>query len=219
MKKIVKMLLLAAVFTLALSVSAFAASGEDAGFCNVQTYVDGVEVVPMLADGETEATENDEEVYVDAVRATVTFSNATPNKYYLVVAQNSGNVPTADNVEYINQETAGSGSVSFDVYPKSLVSGKTYTIYISSNDGMEYTKVASFEYYAPAPAYIKGDVDLNDEVNMDDVIALLRHVVEMNIITDETSLAAGEVTGEAPVNMDDVIKLLRYVVEMIDSLD
>ena len=54
---------------------------------------------------------------------------------------------------------------------------------------------------------------------MDDVVALLNHVVKAEIITDVTSLANGEVTGDNDLNMDDVVKLLNYVVKAIDSLD
>ena len=65
----------------------------------------------------------------------------------------------------------------------------------------------------------KGDVNLDQEVNMDDVVALLNHVVKAEIITNTGALAAGEVTNDADLNMDDVVKLLNYVVKAIDSLD
>ena len=66
---------------------------------------------------------------------------------------------------------------------------------------------------------LKGDVNLDTEVNMDDVVALLNHVVKADIITDSAALAAGEVTNDTELNMDDVVKLLNYVVKAIDSLD
>ena len=69
------------------------------------------------------------------------------------------------------------------------------------------------------PLFDKGDVNLDNEVNMDDVVALLNHVVKADIITDSASLAAGEVTNDTELNMDDVVKLLNYVVKAIDSLD
>ena len=71
----------------------------------------------------------------------------------------------------------------------------------------------------PAETYLKGDVNQDSEVNMDDVVALLNHVVKADIITDSASLAAGEVTNDTELNMDDVVKLLNYVVKAIDSLE
>ena len=68
-------------------------------------------------------------------------------------------------------------------------------------------------------ASLKGDVNQDSEVNMDDVVALLNHVVKADIITDSAALAAGEVTNDTELNMDDVVKLLNYVVKAIDSLD
>ena len=66
---------------------------------------------------------------------------------------------------------------------------------------------------------LKGDVNLSGKVDMDDVVALLNHVVKANTIIDSEALALGEVTNDADLNMDDVVKLLNYVVKAIDSLD
>lgn len=217
MKKIMKMLLLAAIFTLALSVSAFAAgSGEEAGICDVETYVTGVTVTPMLADGETEAAQNTNKVYVNAERVTVTFSGATASKYYLVVALDDTNqYPTVgddgkNNVAYINQETASGETVSFDVYPKALVSGQTYNVYISSNDGSKYTKVASFSYYAP---FTPGDVNMDKVININDAMSVINHIVSKEILTGNNLLAA-EVTKDSPinVNINDAMEIINYIV-------
>lgn len=69
---------------------------------------------------------------------------------------------------------------------------------------------------------LKGDVNLDGTVDMDDVIALLCHVMKVDgeIITDATSLAMGEVTGNTSLDMDDVIKILQYVMKAgVESLD
>ena len=67
--------------------------------------------------------------------------------------------------------------------------------------------------------YLYGDGQLDGDVDMDDVITLLRHVAEMQEITDEQALECGDVTKDTEVSMDDVIKILRYVAEMTDSLE
>lgn len=229
MKKIMKMLLLAAIFTLALSVSAFAAgAGADAGICDVDIeaeFASTVTVTPKTADGDT-ATKNASGVYKDAERVTVTFSDATATKYYLVVALDEGQYPTVgddgeNNVAYINQETASSTSVSFDVYPKALVSGQTYTVYISSNDGMGYKPVASFSYYAP---YTLGDVNDDGAITPTDALLVLKHNAQLlNPDLTETQKLAANVTlpwkGDKEINPTDALRILQYNAQLITAWD
>ena len=83
----------------------------------------------------------------------------------------------------------------------------------------ETDMVMNFTLEMSALSGLKGDVNQNQEVNMDDVVALLNHVVKADIITDFAALAVSEVTNDTELNMDDVVKLLNYVVKAIDSLD
>lgn len=66
---------------------------------------------------------------------------------------------------------------------------------------------------------LKGDVNLDGVVDMDDVVALMQHVLMQELITDATALANGEVTNDTSLDMDDVVKLMQYVLKMVDSLD
>ena len=66
---------------------------------------------------------------------------------------------------------------------------------------------------------MKGDVDLNGVVDMDDVVVLMQHVLKAETITDATALSNGEVTNNTELDMDDVVKLMQYVLKAIDSLD
>ena len=63
-----------------------------------------------------------------------------------------------------------------------------------------------------------GDIDANGEINMDDVIKLLRHVSKAEEITDSKLLSAGEIIDDGQINMDDVIRLLRFVSKAIPNL-
>lgn len=69
------------------------------------------------------------------------------------------------------------------------------------------------------PTGLKGDVTLDGVVDMDDVVALMQHVLMAEVITDSTALANGEVTNDTSLDMDDVVKLMQYVLKAIDSLD
>ena len=74
-------------------------------------------------------------------------------------------------------------------------------------------------YTLDVELFLYGDAQLDGDVDMDDVIGLLRHVSEMQEITDERALECVEVTKDTTISMEDVIKLLRYVSEMTDSLE
>jgi len=65
---------------------------------------------------------------------------------------------------------------------------------------------------------IYGDIDDDGEINMDDVIKLLRHVSKAQVVTDPKLLAAGEIIEDGQLNMDDVIRLLRFVSKAIPNL-
>lgn len=64
-----------------------------------------------------------------------------------------------------------------------------------------------------------GDVNLDGVVDMEDVVSLMRHALQAEIITDSAALANGEVTNDAALDMNDVVKLMQYVLKAIDSLE
>ncbi len=71
----------------------------------------------------------------------------------------------------------------------------------------------------PDPSdFTLGDVDLDGNIDLDDVIALLRHVSKAVVLTDSNSLSAGDVVEDGVLNMDDIVKLLRYVSKAIPEL-
>ena len=72
---------------------------------------------------------------------------------------------------------------------------------------------------SPSTSTMKGDVDLDGDIDMEDVVMLMKHVVKAMTITDETSLANGEVTNDTELTMEDVVKLMKYVIKAIDALD
>ena len=67
-------------------------------------------------------------------------------------------------------------------------------------------------------AGLKGDVDVDGDVDMEDFVALAKHVGEVEFITDEVALANAEVTGDGEVNMEDFVKLAQYIGEVITEL-
>ncbi len=93
--------------------------------------------------------------------------------------------------------------------------------YISAWDISEFTNITSDMIITAVytPAIVTGDIDNNGLINLDDVVALLRHVSKAAELTDPAVLAASDVTKDGKINLDDVVKLLRYVSKAIPDLE
>ena len=96
------------------------------------------------------------------------------------------------------------------------MSGQTYYIYISSNDGTNsYKKVASFSYYAP---YKLGDVTGEGTINSADALEVLKHAAKLTELTGTKYLAAN-VQKDATLNSADAVKILKYAAKLITTWD
>lgn len=218
MKKLLRTLLLAAALTALLCVSALAA---DSTVSNVTGNI----LTPKTAEG-AEIISDTNGKYTNAVQFDLTATEGLTNgsQYLVLMLKVAGEnpVPTAENIYYINQKAAADGKLAFtnaggdSVYPMDLVNG-TYSIYIvGEGKNFNATKAdASFTYDA---GYIKGDANGDGKVNIDDVTAVLNHVVENKFLTG-TNFQAADVVSDNKVNIDDVTKLLNFIVENITTLD
>ncbi len=209
MKKLLRTLLLAAALTALLCVSALAA---DSAVSNVTGNI----LTPKTAEGET-ITADTNGKYENAVKFDVNATGTQGSQYLLLVLRDQ-NVPTEQNIVYINQAAAGeNGKLAFTgsdaAYPMTMTSG-TYYVYLVG-DGKTFAPAASFTYDA---GYIKGDANGDGKVNIDDVTAALNHVVENRFLTG-TNFEAADVVKDDKINIDDVTKLLNFIVENITTLD
>lgn len=213
MKKLLRTLLLAAALTALLCVSALAA---DSTVSNVKGGI-----LPLDDSGKQITAEGGK--YTGAVQFDLTATQGLTNgsQYLVLMLKDAGEnpVPTAENIYYINQKAAANGALAFTnaggdpIYPMDLVNG-TYSIYILG-DGKTFDPAASFTYDA---GYIKGDANGDGKVNIDDVTAVLNHVVENRFLTG-TNFEAADVVKDDKINIDDVTKLLNFIVENITTLD
>lgn len=71
----------------------------------------------------------------------------------------------------------------------------------------------------PVPAGLKGDVDLDGDVDSEDAVIIFKHAMEAESITDAIALANAEVTGDGEIDSEDAVKVFKYAMEAIDSLD
>lgn len=219
MKKVWRMLLLAGVFTVLLCVSALAA-GE--GICDVTVTGENVTIQALDKDDkpvtavptEISATKTIQ-LCAGTEKVKLTYTGGTPDRYYLVMLLDSTVVPTVSDIEagdiaYIDQDTATGTEVSFTVYPNKLENGKTYKVYLSSNDGTlnKLTEQGSFSYYVP---YILGDANGDTEVDVTDAVKILKCIVGNDSFIGNQELAA-DANGDGSVDVTDAVTILKYIV-------
>ena len=201
MNKVKRFLTLCLALCMVLSVAVFAETGEPGT------------IKEITADGAD--YEN------GGVNFALTYEDATNNGMYLILVLSEEGTPKDGNILYVNQVTADEDGAHFEnVYPTEIGEEESY-IYLAGT-GMEYTKlgkiVPNVEEVVPPPVTgMKGDVDLDEDVDMNDAIALLRHTLGIEVITDTVSLSNGEVTGNESLDMQDCIKILRYSLGIITS--
>lgn len=122
-------------------------------------------------------------------------------------------VPTEGNIQYIDQTSVEAGKVTFTLKPKALTEG-TYNVYISTTD-KALDKVASFQY-GTKPPYTKGDANLDDEIDVNDAVHILRYAARL-IDLSETELKAADANGDGVVDVNDAVMILRYLAKLITS--
>lgn len=208
------------LLSLTLSVTAFAAGG-DSGVYDVKNS-SGATLTPLTAANGTiqagSANVDGSDVsgfYKNAARIKVDLSGAESGKEYLVIVTEGQNVtPDANNIVYIDQVTASGDSVSFNVYPRALTSGKTYSVRISTNAANgALAEKGSFQYYA---AYTLGDVNEDKVIDARDATRVLLHAAEKTTLTGG-QLSAAKVNNDDVVDARDATRILLYAAEKITS--
>ena len=147
----------------------------------------------------------------------ITRTNAEKDKLYLVVIRSGGeaDAPTTDNVVYMDMVKAEGNNLNVsNVYPKSMEPG-TYRVYMSDYDQGELKQVATFEYAASNPPKL-GDVDGNGVIDMDDAIAIMRHVVKLSGWDLSNKANVADINHSGNIDMDDAIIVMRHVVKLLN---
>lgn len=134
---------------------------------------------------------------------------------FVVTADEDGNyIPTESSVLYINQAVAtADGTVTFNgIYPSEIADS---AIMISGTGLNGPVTVATIE--VPAPAYTLGDVNNDGEVALQDAILVLRHIAEIEMLS-ETELLAADVDGIAGIGISDAVLILQVVAGLISEI-
>lgn len=215
MKKLLRTLLLAAALTALLCVSALAADSTVS-----ITDQTGATLMPKTAAGET-IKEKDGK-YENAAKFDVNATGTKGSQYLLLVLRDQ-NVPTEQNIVYINQAAAGEdGKLAFTgsdaAYPMTMTSG-TYYVYLVGADKpfTANAPAASFTYDA---GYTLGDVDGDGKWTANDALYTLQIAVNKTTLridnadvpVTDTMRAAANTDKDKYVTANDALLILQKAV-------
>ena len=161
--------------------------------------------VKLLDAGGNEVTPVDGK-YEGVEKFQLNYENATGEQLVMLLLDSA--VPTENNIYYIDQK---SGSGSFTIYPKQMMSG-TYHLMVANTS---CNKAAEIVYEAD---YILGDANGDGKVTAPDATAVLRHAAGKVLLTGKF-LLAGDVTGDGKVTAPDATKILRFAAGKIKTFD
>lgn len=65
---------------------------------------------------------------------------------------------------------------------------------------------------------LKGDVDLDGDVDFEDAVMLTRHYMDVEIIENEMALANADVDGDGEITLNDAVKLTRFALDVDSEL-
>lgn len=201
MKRRLLALLLAVLTLTMLTAAAFAEDTEVLGVYNVTG--------PLTVTNGTK----DGGFYAGADTFELNCTGLTGEYSLVLLLAGDSTVPTEGNIQYIDQTSVEGGKVTFTLKPKALTEG-TYNVYISTTD-KALKKVASFQY-GEKPPYTKGDANLDDEIDVNDAVHILRYAARL-IDLSETELKAADANGDGVVDVNDAVMILRYLAKLITS--
>lgn len=201
MKRRMLALLLAVLTLTMLTAAAFAEDTEVLGVYNV---TGPLTVKNGMKDGG---------FYAGADTFELNCTGLTGEYSLVLLLEGDSKVPTEGNIQYIDQTSVEGGKVTFTLKPKALTEG-TYNVYISTTD-KALKKVASFKY-GEKPPYTKGDANLDDEIDVNDAVHILRYAARL-IDLSETELKAADANGDGVVDVNDAVMILRYLAKLITS--
>ena len=223
MKKLLRIGSALLALMLLLSVTVLAADPpKEAGIYDLvleSDYADiPVKVLLATQDGATDSGIAAEEAEIDgsAVQfypggVKVWFELEVPEGFNLVLGLNEDDVPTEQNIEYIDQQTTVDGKVAFTVYPKS--ESGTVIVKLANAEGLK--KVLSFKLYQ-AHTYTLGNVTEpiqgDTDIDVQDALWVLQNYAGNRDFDADQMLAANvtaPVQGDTDIDVQDALWILQ----------
>lgn len=217
MKKLMRLLLLAAILSALLCVGVLAAESEPVKG-GIYGITGSVTLTPKdagdkeIVSGSSDGVATDG-YYADAVKFDVKASELTEGQQYLLLVLKGEGVPTAENIAYIDQAAAQNGSVSFTAYPKELTKGTYHVYLVGGGTAFAQSQVASFEY---DKKYTLGDVNDDTFIDASDALMILKHSAKLELLTERQQLAAN-VNNDLYIDASDALLVLKYSAKLISD--
>lgn len=152
------------------------------------------------------------DVYKNVVKMDLTIEAPAADQQYVVMLLNGANneVPTTNNIRYIDQNATG----SFTIYPDDMSQPGLYNVLVTPSEN-ETNVVFPFE--VTEPDYMPGDADGSKTVNATDANVVLQHVVGLTTL-EGANLQAADVDGNAGISASDANYILQYVVGLVTEI-
>ena len=226
MKKLISVLVLTAMVAAFLCTPAMAAESDVKKGFGVTGETENATVTALASDGEViektvdldgVAEDTEDILYINSDQLNVEYTAAAAGGYYgiILVDGDGTTLPTKDNaVFYIDQLTASSSIISYNVKPIIPTTYDNYTLYISTNVAGKSLVKIPLRY----DGYIVGDINKDGMWNSTDALITLQ--IGGNLY-DATGLEelAGDVTEDGIWNSTDALRILQYGGNLIDSWD
>lgn len=222
MKKLISVLVLTAMVAALLCTPAMAAESDVKKGFGVTGAAENVTITAVASSGEVTsktvdldgtAEDTEDVLYINSDGFNVAYSAASAGGYYGIILVDGKELPTKDNtIFYIDQLTASSTDISYNVRPIVPTAYGDLTLYISTNvEGASLVKVP-MRY----DGYTVGNINGDTIVDAEDALKALQITVDLY---DASGLenAAANVNNDTIVDSEDALKILQYSVGLIDS--
>lgn len=196
------------------------------GFYNIGTK-ESVTITPYAGENKASSTQQDldadskaDQWYVNSDRMTVSYSAAVTDQFYGVVLVEGSDLPTKDDdIFYIDQVTAESSTIEFDVYPILPKETTELTLYLTSS-AEDFTLVSIPLHYVVGaemdePTLPTGDLDNDGYWNSKDVLKVLQ--IGAGAEATDVEKEAADVNNDGFWNSKDVLKILQKGAGKLDS--
>lgn len=145
---------------------------------------------------------NTSDIYVEKGKSTplnISFNNAAGR--INIESSNSNIVSVSDETAFLDMDSK--------IITISGISKGNSIVKISAVDVNTYDRedLTGSVYNINVHVYTKGDVDNNDKVDLNDVVALLKKYLDNNISTGDISV--GDMDGNNIIGLNDIILLIR----------
>lgn len=147
-------------------------------------------------------TNNDSQTYREDI--SITLYKRTYGNY---------GTPVQSKVQYIELAPGASTTVQFDM--DEVIDGWRYfarTYYYSAGVETNLVNISFHTIIFPeVPAFVRGDVDGNDHVDMDDLTALINYLLDSTSPINYAAAAACNAMNDDVVSMDDLTAMINYL--------